>query len=210
MKAIFPEESELTRDDLLNQRRELLSSIKYASFIQQAILPDHKYIHRIIHDYFILYMPRDIVSGDFYYVTKKEDFIIVAAGDCTGHGVPGALMSIMGTSFINEILSGRISLKASSILNLLRERVMRALHQTGRDEENKDAIDMALCMFNTRTHELQYAGANNSMYHIRKKVLTEIKADSMPVGVNAIEEDSFTTQYITLKKDPFWEDSAMP
>lgn len=201
MRKSISEESDLSREALLDQRRELLSSIKYASFIQQAVLPDFKHISKILKDYFILYMPRDIVSGDFFYVTRKEEYIIAAAGDCTGHGVPGALMSIMGISFLNEILSSRGTLKASSILNLLRERVMNALHQTGRDEENKDAIDMALCVFDPGKNELQFAGANNSLYHIRKKVLTEIKADSMPVGINAIEEESFRNQFVHLKKE---------
>lgn len=201
MKRSITDESDLSREDLLDQRRELLASIKYASFIQQAILPDKRSVSKILNEFFLLYMPRDIVSGDFYYVSRKEEYIVVAAGDCTGHGVPGALMSIMGVSFLNEILSSRGNIKASTILNLLRERVMNSLHQTGRDEENKDAIDMALCVFDPRNNELQYAGANNPLYHIRKKVLTEIKADNMPVGVHAIEEDSFATQTIKLQKD---------
>ena len=157
----------LSREELLEQRRELLASIKYASFIQKAILPDLTYLDKVLNEYFIFHLPRDIVSGDFYYCSKIEQYIIVAAGDCTGHGVPGALMSIMGASFLNDILSGRGPWKASRILNLLRERVMKALHQTGDEEENKDAIDMALLVFNEETRELDYAGANNSMYHVR-------------------------------------------
>lgn len=188
----------LTREELLEQRKELLSSIKYASFIQEAILPDSQYLEKILNEHFILYLPRDIVSGDFYFSTKIENFIIVAAGDCTGHGVPGALMSIMGASFLNEILSGIGPWKASRILNLLRERVMKALHQTGRDEENKDAIDMALCVFNEDTGELQYSGANNPLYHIRDKKLSEIKGDKMPVGINAIDEESFSNHSVRL------------
>lgn len=201
MKRTLVDETGLSREDLLDQRRELLASIKYASFIQQAILPDDKSVSKILHDFFILHKPRDIVSGDFYYCARKEEYIVAAAGDCTGHGVPGALMSIMGVSFLNEILSSRGSVRASRILNLLRERVMRALHQTGSEEENKDAIDMALCVYDPQKKELQYAGANNSLYHVRRKVLTEIKSDSMPVGVNAIEEEPFTNQIVKLQKD---------
>ena len=192
-------EAELTREMLLEQRRELLASLKYASFIQKAILPDQRYLENTLKDYFILHKPRDIVSGDFYYCSRREELIVTAAGDCTGHGVPGALMSIMGASFLNEILSSRGPCKPSRILNLLRERVMNALHQRGEELENKDAIDMSLCVFNPRTLELQYAGANNSMYHVRKKVLTEIKADKMPVGIHAIEEDSFSNHTLQLK-----------
>jgi len=144
-------------------------------------------------------MPRELVSGNFYYCTRKDDLIIVAAGDCTGHGVPGALLSIMGISFLNEILSARGPHRPASILNLLRERVMNALHQRGEELENKDAMDMALLVYNTETKELQYAGANNPLYHIRKGILTEIKADKMPVGINAIEEESFNNHSLQLK-----------
>ncbi len=194
------EEKELSRKKLLEQRRELMASLKYASFIQRAILPDQRYLQNTLSDYFLLFRPRELVSGDFYYCTRKDELIIVAAGDCTGHGVPGALMSIMGVSFLNEILSARGSYKPATILNLLRERVMNALHQRGEEMENKDAMDMALVVYNKRTHELQYAGANNPLYHIRKKVLTEIKADKMPVGINAIEEESFTNHSLQLKQ----------
>lgn len=185
---------------MLEQRRELMASLKYASFIQRAILPDQRYLQNTLSDYFLLFRPRELVSGDFYYCTRKDELIIVAAGDCTGHGVPGALMSIMGVSFLNEILSARGSYKPATILNLLRERVMNALHQRGEELENKDAMDMALVVYNSKTNELQYAGANNPLYHIRKKVLTEIKADKMPVGINAIEEESFTNHSLQLKQ----------
>jgi len=191
----------LSREALIEYQKELLASIKYASFIQQAILPDEKNRRAILKDHFIFFKPRDIVSGDFYYCSRKDDSVIIAAGDCTGHGVPGALLSIMGISFLNEILSERGAMKASTILNLLRERVMKALHQRGHEEENKDAIDMALCVINFEERKLQYAGANNSMNHVRNKQLTEIKADKMPVGINAIEEDSFTNHTIRLMKD---------
>jgi len=192
-------EAELTRKKLLDQRRELMASLKYASFIQRAVLPDRKYMENTLKDYFIFHQPRDIVSGDFYYCVRKEEGIVVAAGDCTGHGVPGALMSIMGVSFLNEILSIRGPVRSSRILNLLRERVMKALHQRGHEFENKDAIDMSLCVFDPKTKELQYSGANNSLFHVRKKVLTEIKADKMPVGVDAVEENSFSNHTLQLK-----------
>jgi len=176
-----------------------MASLKYASFIQRAVLPNQRYMENILKDFFVMHKPRDIVSGDFYYCSRKEEYTVVAAADCTGHGVPGALMSIMGISFLNEILSSRGAITSSRILNLLRERVMRALHQKGHELENKDAMDMALCIYNPKTKELQYSGANNPLYHIRNKVLTEIKADKMPVGINAIEENSFTNHTMQLK-----------
>jgi serine phosphatase RsbU (regulator of sigma subunit) len=200
IKADILNEEKLTREKLLHQRKELMASLKYASFIQRAVLPDHKYMENILKDFFIFHQPRDIVSGDFYYCSRKEDYIVVAAGDCTGHGVPGALMSIMGISFLNEILSIRGPIRSSRILNLLRERVMKALHQRGYELENKDAMDMALCVFHPRSGELQFSGANNPLYHIRNNVLTEIKADKMPVGIDAIEENSFTNHTLQLKQ----------
>ena len=184
----------------MQQRRELKASLKYASFIQKAILPDQRYLRNTLSDYFLLYKPRDIISGDFYYCSRREGLIVVAAGDCTGHGVPGALLSIMGISFLNEILSSRGPIQPARILNLLRERVMNALHQKGEELENKDAMDMAVLVYNTETQELQYSGANNPLYHIRNRVLTEIKADKMPVGINAIEEESFTNHALQLKQ----------
>lgn len=193
--------SPLSMEELLVQRKELNASIKYASFIQRAILPDPKFLDRTLNEYFILYLPRDVVSGDFYYCTKIEECIILAAGDCTGHGVPGALMSIMGASFLNDIMGGRGPWKASRILNLLRERVMKALHQNGSEDENKDAMDMALLVFNEDTGELQYSGAHNPLYHIRDGKLTEIKANKMPVGINAVEEESFTNHNLKLISD---------
>lgn len=192
-------ENTLTREKLLEQRRELMASLKYASFIQRAVLPDQNYMENLFREFFIFHQPRDIVSGDFYYCSRKEDYIVVAVGDCTGHGVPGALMSIMGISFLNEILSIRGTIRSSRILNLLRERVMKALHQKGYELENKDAMDMALCVFHPRSGKLQFSGANNPLYHIRNKVLTEIKPDKMPVGIDAIEENSFTSHTLQLK-----------
>ncbi|MFZ5941177.1 MAG: PP2C family protein-serine/threonine phosphatase [Bacteroidota bacterium] len=189
----------LSREALIENHKELLASIKYASFIQQAILPDKKLLKSALKDYLLFFRPRDIVSGDFYYCSRKDDSVIMAAGDCTGHGVPGALLSIMGISFLNEILSERNSMKASTILNLLRERVMKALHQRGGEDENKDAIDMALCVINFEQMNLQFAGANNSLYHVRDNKLTEIKADKMPVGINAVEEESFTNNTVKLR-----------
>ena len=185
-------ESELTRENLLDQRRELMASLKYASFIQRAVLPDQKYMENTLKDFFVFHKPRDIVSGDFYYCVRKEEYIVVAAGDCTGHGVPGALMSIMGVSFLNEILSIRGPVRSSRILNLLRERVMKAFINGDMSWKTRMPWICHFVYFIPKPKELQYSGANNPLFHVRNKVLTEIKADKMPVGVDAIEEKSFT------------------
>jgi serine phosphatase RsbU (regulator of sigma subunit) len=189
------------KDELLRQRKELTDSIYYASYIQSALLPSYKEWARILPDSFIYYNPRDIVSGDFYWMKKSQNILTVVVADCTGHGVPGAFMSIMGISFLNEIFSrGNIS-TAKSVLNQLRERVMKALHQTGGSAEPKDGMDISLCIVNYETNELQYAGANQTMYMIRDSELIEIKGDVMPIGIGGLKERSFTNHLRPLENN---------
>src|SRR5665647_43392 len=107
-----------------------LSSLRYAGLIQKALMPDNDLLKGMFRDYFVLFLPKDIVSGDFYYAFSDRQCFCIAAGDCTGHGVPGALLSILGISFLNEILQMKNDLRANRILNLMREKVMKALHQT--------------------------------------------------------------------------------
>ncbi len=123
-----------------------LASLRYAGIIQQALMPDKEMLSRFFRDHFVLFLPRDIVSGDFYYAIRNKQYICVAAGDCTGHGVPGALLSIMGISFLNEIFQLKSEPRANRALNLMREKVMKSLHQTGERSEAKDSIDIGLCV----------------------------------------------------------------
>jgi serine phosphatase RsbU (regulator of sigma subunit) len=118
----------------------------------------------------------------------------IAAGDCTGHGVPGALMSILGISFLNEIMQTDINLNANRILNLMREKIMQALHQTGSCRDAQDSIDIGLCIIDNSTGILQYAGANRPLIMIRKGELTEFKPDKMTLGVAPVKEAAFTKQ----------------
>jgi serine phosphatase RsbU (regulator of sigma subunit) len=110
---------------------EHLASLRYAGMIQRALMPDPYLLKGILRDLFVLFLPRDIVSGDFYYTFSSRQFTCIAAGDCTGHGVPGALMSILGISFLNEILQSKGNIRANRVLNQMREKVMKALNQTG-------------------------------------------------------------------------------
>jgi serine phosphatase RsbU (regulator of sigma subunit) len=194
----LPEEADLFHR---RQDHEISESLRYASSIQQAIFPTQTVISRSIPEHFIFYRPRDVVSGDFYYVSRKNDLIIIGVGDCTGHGVPGALMSIMGITFLNEIIIHGNYLSAGSILNQMREHVMEALCQTGQDGEQKDGIDLALCVINPGTHVLSFAGAFNPVYIVRDKNLIEIAGDMMPVGVGAEEELCFTTHLYELTQN---------
>ncbi|HJZ39500.1 MAG TPA: SpoIIE family protein phosphatase [Bacteroidales bacterium] len=186
-------------EDYHRQQREIAESLKYASYIQQAMLPVGSLISKYLPDHFIFYQPRDLVSGDFYYVSGQDDKIFLAVGDCTGHGVPGAFMSILGITFLNQILAQQSYTGASSVLNQMREHVMRALQQTGDDNEQKDGIDLTCCILDTRNNALDFAGAFSPLYIIRDYQLTEIQGDKMPVGIGAEEERSFTGHSFQLQ-----------
>ena len=184
---------------------EHMASLRYACMIQHALMPDNELLRTMLKDFFILFLPRDIVSGDFYYVFCNRQYVCVAAGDCTGHGVPGALMSILGISFLNEILQSKVTLRANRILNMMREKVMKALHQTGTQAATKDSIDIALCIAEKGSGSLQYAGANRPLIMMREGILTEYKPDKMTIGIAYETEHPFTNTIIeTIPGDSFY------
>jgi serine phosphatase RsbU (regulator of sigma subunit) len=183
------------------QQHEIAESLKYASYIQQALFPSVETISRLLPEHFIFYRPRDVVSGDFYYVSGRNEYVFIAVGDCTGHGVPGAFMSILGITFLNAIISRANRFDTGSILNQMREHVMQALCQTGDEGERKDGIDLALCIINRRENTLAFSGAFNPVYIIRNQQLIELKGDNMPVGIGAEEEKPFTSHFCTLENN---------
>lgn len=182
------------------QKNEMTDSIRYAKRIQNALHPPCELISDNLNDFFILNKPRDIVSGDFYWLAEKEDKVIVAVSDCTGHGVPGAFMSMLGIAYLNEIVNKTVTLRANEILNQLRGNVIRSLHQTGKNDEAREGMEMALCIIDFEQGKVQYSGAFNPLYLIRDKELIEFKGDAMPIGIYSDEEESFTNQKIDLQK----------
>jgi serine phosphatase RsbU (regulator of sigma subunit) len=195
--------SQKTFEDLtiLNDQgvEDHLASLRYAGMIQHALMPDPYFLRNILKDFFILFLPRDIVSGDFYYTFSSRQYTCIAAGDCTGHGVPGALMSILGISFLNEILQSKVHIKANRILNHMREKVMKALNQTGANEETKDSIDIGLCIIENGSKSLQYAGANRPLIMIRNGELYEFLHDKMTIGIAPQTEKPFSNTIIDLQ-----------
>lgn len=183
----------------LRQQREIAESLKYASYIQQAVFPSESLISRLIPEYFIFHQPREVVSGDFYYVTGHNELVFIAIGDCTGHGVPGAFMSMLGITFLNEVIARGKFTGPASILNQMREHVMKALCQTGEDAEQKDGIDLALCILNTQKNRMDFSGAFSPAYIVRNQQLFEIEGDKMPVGIGAEEEMPFTGHSFDLQ-----------
>lgn len=191
--------NEVIKNIFDKQRRELTESLQYASYIQKALLPTDQTLKRHFPDSFLLYLPRDIVSGDFYWLSRKKNLIYFAMADCTGHGVPGAFLSILGITFLNQVVDRNESCKADFVLNSLREYIMKALRQTGGIKEQKDGIDMALCIVDCKKNLLQFAGAFNPMYIIKNESqLIEIPGDKMPIGVSAEEETSFKNHEVEL------------
>jgi serine phosphatase RsbU (regulator of sigma subunit) len=183
------------------QKMEMTDSIQYASKIQSALLPLDEDLDRLLPSYFILNKPRDIVSGDYYWVSQRESKVIVAVADCTGHGVPGAFMSILGIAFMNEIINKTEILIASEILNELRDYITISLHQTGKKDETRDGIEMALCVVDFANNKLQYSGALRPLYLIRNMELNEFKGDYMPIGVHDDYENSFSNKELHFKED---------
>jgi len=193
-------EIEEQRDQIAHQKEEITDSITYASKIQRAVLPSTEKAHEILRDHFVLFKPRDIVSGDFYWMTENKGKVVVVAADCTGHGVPGAFMSMLGVSFLNEVVNKNEIIQANLILNELRTNVKTTLKQTGQTGESKDGMDLALCILDYDEMKLQYSGAYNPLYLIRDGELLETKADKNPIGIYIKEKESFTNNEIDLQK----------
>ncbi len=221
------------RDHINEQKKGITDSITYAKRIQNAMLPD---LNRVLGlqssvdsrqlaidsrqsdpqiadcrlpnaDYFILYKPKDIVSGDFYWATRINEWLILTVADCTGHGVPGAFMSMLGVSFLNEIVRKKEITKASEVLDHLRSSIIDALQQKEQTGEAlasmknvQDGMDISLCALNTSTNVLQFAGANNPLFIVTaRNELKIIPADKQPVAIY-INMKPFTNQEIQLQK----------
>lgn len=208
----------LQRDLVVSQKKEITDSINYAQRIQSAILPQNSYLQKIMPEYFVLFKPKDIVSGDFYWIKEINSHLIIVGADCTGHGVPGGFMSMLGITLLNDMFAHASLDQPGEILGQLRLKVKDLLTQEGKVQEQKDGMDMALFIIDKDNGELQFAGANNPLYLIRKKELLkgnelesypsleteelqlfELKGDKQPIGIHW-EETDFTSHTISLQK----------
>jgi serine phosphatase RsbU (regulator of sigma subunit) len=200
------DEISLQKHIVEEKHREISDSINYAKRIQSALLTSQEYWDSISPDNFVIWRPKDVVSGDFHWayqitignkhlMTSKEIAVFCAA-DCTGHGVPGAFMSMLGMSFLNEIVIENVNLKPADILNKLRKKIISALeHGSTGQIEQKDGMDMALCVWHKESNILEYAGANNPVWIIRPikdtraHEIIELKTNRMPVGYHYDAKD---------------------
>ncbi len=195
--------AEKQRDEISEQQEDILDSIYYAKRIQTALLPPDEHLDKILPEYFILYKPRDIVSGDFYWFRQFGESVVIVAADCTGHGVPGAFMSMLGSALLSEItLKHEHDLDSGIILNDLRDMIIKSLHQTGKVEEAKDGMDLAITILNHKEMTLQFSGAFNPLYLIREgsDEITEYRADRMPIGIFDIVNKNFTRHDVEIIK----------
>lgn len=218
------------RDQIAFHNKEMTDSIRYAKIIQSAIMHPTEFLRTLLPESFIFFRPKDIVSGDFYWFTKINQKVYVAAVDCTGHGVPGGFMSMLGMSFLNEIASniklGVANYTASEILFELRKMVIKSLNQTEFETENssekaivKDGMDVALCIIDKENKMLEFAGANNPLYIVKRSKfkasnpklqeiaddsvneLVEVKGDKMPIGAYIDNEKPFTNHNIEISEN---------
>jgi serine phosphatase RsbU (regulator of sigma subunit) len=189
------------KEEVEQHQKEIIDSINYAKRIQQAIFKDEEYVSKHLPPHFILFKPKDIVSGDFYWAFEKGDYFYFAAGDCTGHGVPGAFLTMLGISFLNEVNAKEEILNPAEILNQLRDKVIKEL---GRQGQTKDGMDISLTRINLKTKELMWAGANNPLWYMNNDILKEIKADKQPIGYSE-KTAPFTNHSVSLNSmDTFY------
>jgi tetratricopeptide (TPR) repeat protein len=205
------------------QKQQITDSIAYAQRIQSAILPSEEVMNTLLPEHFVFYRPKDIVSGDFYWIKEVQDHLVIVEADCTGHGVPGAFMSVLGITMFNELIGDKCFDAPGAILDRLRAKVKQMLVQQGNGDEQKDGMDLAIAVYNKKNRELHFSGANNPLYIIRKKNvpeqkdlepfasmdngeyrLFEIKGDKQPIGTHW-EENPFRTTSVYLKEhDSFY------
>ena len=183
------------------QRMNITDSIHYASRIQKALMLPSEKLNKLMSSHFVLNKPKDIVSGDYYWVSNKSDRLIIAVADCTGHGVPGAFMSILGINFLNKIVSNSDTPRANDILNELREHIIEALGQTGKRDEAREGMEMALCVVDFKHNMIQFSGAFRPMYLISEGELKVIQGDRMPIGIYEEEKVSFSNKEVPFKEN---------
>ncbi|HUX97631.1 MAG TPA: SpoIIE family protein phosphatase [Bacteroidales bacterium] len=198
------------------QKKEIVDSINYAQRIQNAVLPNESLMQEYLGDHFIIYRPKDIVSGDFYWVKNLNQYTVFCVADCTGHGVPGAFMSMLCLSFLDEVVMKEGVIHPEVVLNRVRNMVIESLKQKGAMWEQKDGMDISICFYNRETSIIEFAGANNPVYIVRKidqeslpsakrtdngkYVIYEIKGDQMTVSFSDLMEP-YTRHSVNIHKD---------
>ncbi len=201
-KEVAAKEIARQREELAIKNKNITDSIRYAQKIQEAMLPSTYFFKRLFPESFVILKPKDIVSGDFYWVTEKAGKVFIVSADCTGHGVPGALMSIVGFEILDRIINDQEIFEPAEILNILNKGVEATFSRSDDDITVKDGMDLGLCMIDKTERKLEFAGAFSSLYLIRDNKLTEIRGDRYSIGLNANETgDPFTNHFLDIEED---------
>lgn len=187
-------------DLIAEQKGEIEGDLRYSKRIQKSILPTPEAVNSIIPEQFILNIPRNHVSGDFYWIGKHGNRRAIAVADCTGHGISGALMTMAGMAFLNDIMGRNSDLEPNEVLFELRTMVMNLLKQKGEEGEASDGMDISLTMISEDEKKLSFAGANNPLYLIRNGELSAVKGDRMPIGIHLNFDRHFTNHEIDIDK----------
>ncbi|MBI3518724.1 MAG: tetratricopeptide repeat protein [Bacteroidetes bacterium] len=196
-KEIISQQKELVEE----KQKEISDSINYAKRIQTSFLANKQEFEKYLSDYFILFKPKDVVSGDFYWACGTGSKIVICVADSTGHGIPGAFMSLLNISLLNEAVLSRHYTSTVDILNFVRKILMLGLKQDETGQGGNDGMDCVLFSIDTNTLEMEFSGAYNPLWIIRDGVIMELKANKMPVGRSPKESESFTSQIIQLQKN---------
>lgn len=194
------EEIEKQRQKLEELYKDVTDSIRYAKRLQDSILPPDLTIRRMLPESFVLFKPKDIVSGDFYWFFERKDKILFAAVDCTGHGVPGAFMSLVGANALNQAVKEHEFTEPARILEDLNKISSEALNKNAENNSVRDGMDLALCSLNKGGTELEFAGANNPLYIVRNKKLIHVRADKFAIGAFEPGSKSYTNHKVQLEK----------
>lgn len=197
---LYSKEISHQRDLIEEKNKDIVSSINYAKRIQTALLASDTLLNKNMPEHFVLYKPKDIVSGDFYWGEAVDGKFLLCTGDCTGHGVPGAFMSLLGISFLNEIVIERKIVRPDLIFNQLRDDIIRTLNPAGTLEEGRDGMDAVLCSFDFANHKLEFSCSNNPLWVIRENKLIEFKPDKQPIGMYEGELKPFALQEFPIQK----------
>ncbi len=192
------DEIEAQRDFIARQNQDITDSIHYAKQIQTALIPEFSFQSKIFSEYFVWFNPRDIVSGDFYWCAETSDHIIIAAADCTGHGVPGAFMSMLGMAFLDEVVNKEKQFSPDLILDSIRKGIISSLKQQAVSSQSKDGMDITVISVDIKKKTVSFAGANNPIYVFHNDQLTEYKGDRMPVS-NYPKIEPFTLHQFDIK-----------
>ena len=202
-EALLKQKAEIENQNsrITKQATEIKDSINYAAKIQQAILPSEEEIVKVLPNHFIFYKPKDIVGGDYYWIDEVNNKTIVAAVDCTGHGVPGGFMSMLGVSLMNEIILEKKICSPDEILNSLRKLIIDSLRQATGENRNRDGMDMSICVIDKENGIVEFASANNPIYILRNNEVIIIKGDRMPIGKHRRDNTPFAKQTFKIEKN---------